>query len=72
MTAEAFFGGLVNGFTAPARMIGIPIPSIGGGGGGKGGAPQMPPPHIQEQSNAELQQILIAGFAGLALLLLFK
>jgi hypothetical protein len=74
MTAEAFFGGLVNGFTAPARMIGIPIPTIGGGGGG--GAqqmpPAMPPPHVQEQSNAELQQILIAGFAGLALLLLFK
>ena len=75
--ADAFFGGLVNTFTAPARMVGIPIPTIGGGGGG-GGAPAAPPPppvshpDVTAQESAELQQILIAGFAGIALLLLLR
>ena len=75
--ADAFFGGLVNTFTAPARMVGIPIPTIGGGGGG-GGAPAahppppVPHPDVTAQESAELQQILIAGFAGIALLLLLR
>lgn len=73
--ADAFFGGLVNTFTAPARMVGIPIPTIGGGGGGGGGAPPpplAPSPDVAAHESAELQQILIAGFAGIALLLLLR
>jgi hypothetical protein len=72
--ADAFFGGLVNTFTAPARMVGIPIPSIGGGGGAPAASPALPVSHpdVTAQESAELQQILIAGFAGIALLLLLR
>lgn len=72
MTAEAFFNGMLNGITAPARMVGIPIPTVGGNGGG--GAPQkpQPPTYVEQREAAEFQQKIIAGAVAIVLLIVFK